>query len=127
LNLIRNTIKFTDKGEIRVTAHHDREQAKMAFVFSDTGIGIAPEQLPFLFDKFWQVDAARTRTQSGIGMGLYIVRAFTEMLGGSVSVNSTVGKDAEFKVEFRPVKDGSRKKDGLQEITHWRFLPIGRE
>jgi two-component system sensor histidine kinase BaeS len=72
----------------------------MAFAVSDTGIGIAPEQLPFVFDKFWQVDSARTRTQSGIGMGLYIVRAFTELLGGSVSVDSTVGKGAEFKVEL---------------------------
>jgi signal transduction histidine kinase len=100
MNLIHNAIKFTDKGEIRVTARHDREQAKMAFAVSDTGIGIAPEQLPFVFDKFWQVDSARTRTQSGIGMGLYIVRAFTELLGGSVSVDSTVGKGAEFKVEL---------------------------
>ncbi|HEX7230527.1 MAG TPA: ATP-binding protein, partial [Candidatus Binatia bacterium] len=40
----------------------------------DTGIGIAPDQLPFVFDKFWQVHSGRTRTQSGIGMGLYIVK-----------------------------------------------------
>jgi signal transduction histidine kinase len=62
----------------------------MVFAVSDSGIGIASDQLPFVFDKFWQVDAARTRTQSGIGMGLYIVKAFTVLLGGTVSVNSTL-------------------------------------
>ncbi len=100
MNLIHNAVKFTDKGEIRVTARHDREQSKMAFAVADTGIGIAPEELPFVFDKFWQVESARTGTQSGIGMGLYIVRAFTELLGGKVSVNSTVGQGAEFTVEL---------------------------
>jgi len=100
MNLIHNAVKFTDRGEIRVSARHDREQAKMAFAVADTGIGIAPEELPFVFDKFWQVESARTRTQSGIGMGLYIVRAFTELLGGKISVNSTVGQGAEFTVEL---------------------------
>lgn len=100
MNLIHNAVKFTDNGEIRVSARHDCEQAKMAFAVADTGIGIPPEELPFVFDKFWQVESARTRTQSGIGMGLYIVRAFTELLGGRVSVNSTVGRGAEFTVEL---------------------------
>ena len=100
MNLIHNAVKFTDTGEIRVSARHDRELAKMAFAVADTGIGIAPEELPFVFDKFWQVESARTKTQSGIGMGLYIVRAFTELLGGKVSVNSTVGQGAEFTVEL---------------------------
>ena len=74
---LSHTIKFTDKGEIRVSARHDREQAKMAFGVADTGIGIPPEELPFVFDKFWQVESARTRTQSGIGMGtLYRARFY---------------------------------------------------
>jgi len=70
----------------------------MVFAVSDTGIGIAPDQLPFVFDKFWQVDAART--QSGIVMGLYIVKAFTELLGGTVSVNSTLNKGTHFVIEL---------------------------
>src|SRR5262245_33525222 len=92
LNLIHNAIKFTDAGEIRIRARNESQARKMTFAVSDSGIGIAADQLPFVFDKFWQVDAARTRTQSGIGMGLYIVKAFTELLGGSVSVTSTLGK-----------------------------------
>ena len=60
-NLINNAVKFTDAGEIRVAARVHSQRQTMEFTVSDTGIGIASEQLPFLFDKFWQVDAARTR------------------------------------------------------------------
>ena len=100
LNLINNAIKFTDEGEVRVGARYEAEHPKMIFSVADTGIGIAPDQLPFVFDKFWQVDSARTRTQSGIGMGLYIVRAFTELLSGNVTVDSDVGKGTRFTVEL---------------------------
>jgi len=100
LNLINNAIKFTDAGEIRIRAWHEAQRQRMIFAVSDSGIGIAPDQLPFVFDKFWQVDAARTRTQSGIGMGLYIVKAFTELLGGTVSVNSTLNKGTHFVIEL---------------------------
>ena len=100
LNLINNAIKFTDAGEIRIRAWHEAQQQRMVFAVSDSGIGIAPDQLPFVFDKFWQVDAARTRTQSGIGMGLYIVKAFTELLGGTVSVNSKLNQGTQFVIEL---------------------------
>jgi len=76
----------------------------MVLTVSDTGIGIAPSQLPFVFDKFWQVDAARTRTQGGIGMGLYIVKAFAELLGGNVTVTSAPGKGTTFRVELPTVQ-----------------------
>jgi len=100
LNLINNAIKFTDAGEIRIRAWHEAQQQRMVFAVSDSGIGVAPDQLPFVFDKFWQVDAARARTLSGIGMGLYIVKAFTELLGGTVSVNSTLNKGTQFVIEL---------------------------
>jgi signal transduction histidine kinase len=99
-NLITNALKFTEAGEIRVSARHNPNYQRMVFTVSDTGIGIAPDQLPFVFDKFWQVDSARTRTQSGIGMGLYIVKAFTELLGGSVTVSSTLDNGTAFRIEL---------------------------
>jgi signal transduction histidine kinase len=102
-NLINNAVKFTDAGEIRVAARVHPQRQTMEFTVSDTGIGIASEHLPFLFDKFWQADAARTRTQSGIGMGLYIVKAFTELLHGTITVNSNPGKGSEFRVELPTV------------------------
>ncbi|MGH7853219.1 MAG: ATP-binding protein [Candidatus Binatia bacterium] len=102
-NLINNALKFTDAGEVRVSARHNPNYQKMVLTVSDTGIGISPSQVPFVFDKFWQVNATRTRTQGGIGMGLYIVKAFTELLGGNVTVSSTVGKGTSFRVELPTV------------------------
>ena len=102
-NLINNALKFTDEGEVRISARHNPSYQKMVLTVADTGIGIAPGQLPFVFDKFWQVDATRTRTQGGIGMGLYIVKAFTELLGGNVTVTSGLGKGTAFRVELPTV------------------------
>jgi signal transduction histidine kinase len=99
-NLINNALKFTDAGEVRVSVRHNPNYQRMVLTVSDTGIGMAPSQLPFVFDKFWQVDAARTRTQGGIGMGLYIVKAFAELLGGNVAVTSELAKGTTFRVEL---------------------------
>jgi signal transduction histidine kinase len=99
-NLINNALKFTDAGEIRVSVRYKPGYQKIVLTVFDTGIGIASNQLPFVFDKFWQVDATRTRTQGGIGMGLYIVKAFTELLGGNVTVSSEFGKGTAFSVEL---------------------------
>jgi signal transduction histidine kinase len=106
-NLINNAVKFTDAGEIRFGARVHPQRQTMEFTVSDTGIGITSEHLPFLFDKFWQADAARTRTQSGIGMGLYIVKAFTELLRGTITVNSSPGMGSEFRVELPTVRGQS--------------------
>ena len=102
-NLINNALKFTDAGEVRVSARYNSNFQRMVLTVTDTGIGIAPSQLPFVFDKFWQVDATRTRTQGGIGMGLYIVKAFTELLGGNVTVASTLGQGTSMRVELPTV------------------------
>lgn len=99
-NLINNALKFTDAGEVRVSARYNDNYQRMVLTVADTGIGIAASQLSFVFDKFWQVDATRTRTQGGIGMGLYIVKAFTELLGGNVTVASTVGQGTSIRVEL---------------------------
>ena len=99
--MLGNAVKFTQKGEVVLDVRPTRDNEKftlLKFSVKDTGIGIAPEQLPLVFDKFWQLDSARTRTQSGIGMGLYIVRAFTELLGGGVRVSSVEGRGTEFTV-----------------------------
>lgn len=99
-NLINNAVKFTEAGEVRISARHNANYQRMVFTVADTGIGIDSSQLPFVFEKFWQADATRTRTQGGIGMGLYIVKAFTELLGGNVSVSSAAGKGTSFRAEL---------------------------
>lgn len=99
-NLINNAVKFTEFGEVRISARHNENYQRMVFTVADTGIGIDPSQLPFVFEKFWQANATTTRTQGGIGMGLYIVKAFTELLGGNVSVSSAAEKGTSFRVEL---------------------------
>jgi signal transduction histidine kinase len=99
-NLVDNAIKFTRQGEIVIAAA--RPDAKTwTNTVTDTGAGIPQAALPKIFDPFWQVDRSATREANrGIGLGLSIVRQFTELLGGTVTVNSIVGKGSTFMVGF---------------------------
>jgi signal transduction histidine kinase len=95
-NLITNALKFTEEGVITVEA---RPQGPgIEFRVSDTGIGIAPEALPIIFEPFHQVDRSLSRRHGGVGLGLYIVRQLLNLLGGTVSVESTVDKGSTFRV-----------------------------
>src|SRR6266404_1641063 len=86
-NLFSNAIKFTPKGgQIKVTTvHHDSE---ICVKVSDTGMGINPEFLPYIFDRFRQADGSTTRAQGGLGLGLAIVRHLVELHYGKVDVES---------------------------------------
>jgi signal transduction histidine kinase/DNA-binding response OmpR family regulator len=86
-NLLTNAIKFTP-SEGQVSINLDREDSMIRLVVADTGTGIAPEFLPFVFDRFRQEDSSSTRMHDGLGLGLAIVRNLTELHGGSVSVES---------------------------------------
>jgi signal transduction histidine kinase len=97
-NLINNALKFTEKGEIRITARHDVGQNRVEISIKDTGIGIEKVETELIFHKFWQADAAKIKDHGGMGLGLYIVKEFCDLLGGSVSVNSELGQGSEFKV-----------------------------
>lgn len=98
LNLLSNAAKFTDTGEIVVQAQ--REEDTLVIAVEDTGAGIAADQLPFIFDKFRQVDGSSTRKVGGTGLGLAIVRELCRVLGGSVSVTSTLGRGSVFTVRL---------------------------
>ena len=97
-NLINNAMKFTEKGEIRVTARHHAGQNRVEFSIKDTGVGIDKAETDLVFHKFWQADAAKIKDHGGMGLGLYIVREFCELLGGSITVRSELGHGSEFKV-----------------------------
>lgn len=97
-NLINNALKFTEQGEIRVRARHDAKANRVEFLVKDTGIGIDKAESELVFHKFWQADAAKIKDHGGMGLGLYIVKEFCELLGGTVSVDSALGQGAEFKV-----------------------------
>lgn len=96
-NLIDNAIKYTPEGgTITLSLFRDGDWARMEV--ADTGIGIAPEHLPHVFDRFYRVDKARTRGRGGSGLGLAIVRGITEQHGGKVTVTSDSGKGSTFTV-----------------------------
>ena len=86
-NLVSNAIKFTpDRGQVQVKL--ERVGKDVEITVGDTGLGIAPDFLPFVFDRFRQGDGSSTRRQGGVGLGLAIVRHLTEMHGGSVQAHS---------------------------------------
>jgi CheY-like chemotaxis protein len=105
-NLLSNAIKFTDPGG-RVAIRVEREDPHVVVVVADTGHGIEPHFLPYVFDRFRQADSSTTRTFGGLGLGLAIVRHIVELHGGRVSAESPgAGMGATFRVVL-PVHAGS--------------------
>ncbi|MCA9635567.1 MAG: hypothetical protein KC420_05970 [Myxococcales bacterium] len=100
INLIGNAAKFTHDGEIRVIARSIEAAGAPGVEVSveDTGIGIPADKLATIFDPFVQADASTTRRYGGTGLGLAITRRFCEMLGGTLTVVSEVGKGSRFTV-----------------------------
>jgi signal transduction histidine kinase/HAMP domain-containing protein len=106
-NLVNNAIKFTKEGEIVVSIRYLLNASKVEFKVADTGIGIPRERLPSIFDMFEQVDSSTTRNHGGVGLGLYISRKFTELLGGKIQVESESGKGSVFTVTLPVACDGA--------------------
>ena len=94
INLLSNAVKFTDQGEIELAVEAAGDRVR--FVVRDTGVGIAPEVLPSIFDKFRQVDGSFTRRFEGTGLGLAICRSLAKILGGEITVESLVGRGSTF-------------------------------
>ena len=99
-HLINNAIKFTHNGDITVSARYLPETKGLEFSVVDTGIGIPEESLSIIFEKFYQVDSSDRRLYGGVGIGLYIVKRYTELLGGQVEVESTVGEGSVFSIRL---------------------------
>jgi signal transduction histidine kinase len=103
LNLLNNAVRYTDKGDIHVTAGiigHD-----IILSIRDTGIGIPEEEIPYLFDRFYRVEKSRSRKYGGTGLGLSIVKQLVELQKGKIEVQSKVGKGTEFKLSFPRYKE----------------------
>jgi CheY-like chemotaxis protein len=105
-NLLNNSAKYMDRGgHIRLTA--ERQGGEVVVSVRDTGIGIAAEQLPRLFQMFSQVDGSLERSQGGLGIGLTLVKRLVEMHGGRIEARSEgLGKGSEFVVRL-PVVVGA--------------------
>ena len=97
-NLINNAIKFTEKGRVQVSTEFNAKSQSLEFKVSDTGIGIAKEAIPGIFHQFLQLQPSQMNPMTGMGLGLYIVKTLTHLLGGKVAVESEPGKGSVFIV-----------------------------
>jgi signal transduction histidine kinase len=102
LNLLSNANKFTDRGEVELKVERFTRAgaAFIRFAVRDTGIGMTSAQMGKLFQAFQQADSSTARKYGGTGLGLVITRKFCEMMGGSVSVTSELGKGSTFTIEL---------------------------
>lgn len=99
LNLVDNAIRYTPSGG-KVRLGLSRRDGRAYLTVADNGVGIPPEHLPRIFDRFYRADPARSRTQGGSGLGLAIVKYVAEAHGGKVAVESQVGRGSIFTVEL---------------------------
>lgn len=111
-NLVGNALKFAAGSRVRVVAR--REEADVLIEVADTGVGIAPEDIPVLFDRFRQVGSVDAGSRKGTGLGLAITKAIVEQSGGRIEVSSAVGEGSVFTVVL-PAADASTRPDAGSE------------
>ena len=99
-NFISNALKYTEKGEVRVSASLDADRGEVIFAVADTGIGVAAEDLSRIFEEFVQIEHPLQKTVKGTGLGLPLSRRLAELIGGCVWVESEVGVGSTFFVSI---------------------------
>jgi signal transduction histidine kinase/DNA-binding response OmpR family regulator len=109
-NLLSNAIKFSEEGGM-VGVEIIEEDQKVFIEVSDTGKGISAEQLPFIFDRFFQADASKSHEVAGSGIGLALVKELVEIHGGSIVVESEEGKGTLFRLFFKKGKSHFKNED----------------
>jgi signal transduction histidine kinase len=117
MNLCSNAIKFTDAGSIALVISRQpgpRGGTQLiSIALQDSGIGIRPEQMKTIFNKFVQADSSINRKYGGTGLGLTITKMLVELMGGTIDVTSELGKGSKFTVEL-PLQS---EKTGASEIA----------
>ena len=98
-NLVTNAVRYTpDGGEVRITWHASANEAE--FAVNDSGIGIAPEHIPRLTERFYRVDRGRSRATGGTGLGLAIVKHILNRHEATLDIKSEAGKGSRFAARF---------------------------
>jgi signal transduction histidine kinase len=112
VNLLSNAIKFTERGEVQLscTVNDDTLEVSIA----DTGVGIAAENIEYVFEPFWQAEQTATRKTGGTGLGLSVTRKLARLLGGDVTVASKLGSGTTFLLTLpmkAPAGETIRRRD----------------
>ena len=125
-NLINNAIKFTGQGTVTISVRYRTPKNALEIVVVDTGAGIPQEQIPKIFDKFRRGDDAHAAApRSGVGLGLYIVKKFVDLLGGEIRVESKSGSGSSFTVTIpAPLKPNYSPQEQLLLPTAMEGLAV---
>jgi two-component system CheB/CheR fusion protein len=131
-NLVHNSIKFTDPGgRILISLSEEKMRCQAVLVVQDTGIGIEPEMLPGLFGIFTQAEQSRNRKETGLGLGLALVKGLVELHGGRVQgASQGLGKGSSFVVRFpltseeRTTKGGANQDSGISSDSPPRRILV---
>ena len=126
LNLLSNAVKFTEKGEVVLTvgaAPRQSEKVELRFEVRDTGIGIPPDKQGLIFDAFAQADTSTTRKYGGTGLGLAISRALVELMGGTIHLQSELGKGTIFWFTV-PFAAGTAESQTAVRLERRRVLAV---
>lgn len=123
-NLISNAIKFTQKnGEVHVTVEY--QENKLNLCVSDTGRGIDAADLPYIFDRYFQANSRDELAQGGMGIGLALCKDYVELMGGSIRVESELGKGSRFFVEFPlELTENNQEEEFIYEEEYVEDLPL---
>ena len=126
-NLVGNSIKFTEKGEIVIsveTLNENDTEIELRFVVRDTGIGISKEHAKIIFEPFKQADGSTTRKYGGTGLGLNITKQIIAKMNSEIVVESTVGEGSSFKFDLRLKKYFPDNSSRLQDLSQIQPLSI---
>ncbi len=99
VNLLSNALKFTDRGSVILEAKELNDD-RLVITVRDTGIGIAPEDIPYIFEEFRQIDQTMTRRHAGTGLGLAITKRLVQIMNGHITVTSQAGKGSTFRLDL---------------------------
>ncbi|MFC5529861.1 response regulator [Cohnella yongneupensis] len=127
LNVMNNAVKFTSEGELAISVGLESQrqsQASITFSIRDTGIGMSADQIDRLFHEFTQADMTTTRKYGGTGLGLVISQKFVEMMGGTIGVESELGRGSTFtiSVPMTPVGKSEASHEYEQDTRVVRVL-----
>ena len=120
LNLVSNSIKFIEKGRVKVEVNvlsRRSNDTSIQFVVEDTGIGMTPETLKRIFEAFYQGDNTATRKFKGMGLGMNITYELVKLMGGSIDVESEIGKGTKCTIII-PLKEVSQQEAELEEKSY---------